>query len=113
MSNPSEAEVPQLFTDQLPADPVILDVREDDEWAAGHIDGAVHIPLHELPGRLAELPDTDTLVVTCRSGGRSSKATAYLLSSGINAVNLGGGMKAWDMSGRPMVSDTGAPPEVG
>lgn len=108
MTAAPESDVPQTSITELPPDPVILDVREDDEWAAGHIEGAVHVPLHEVPVRLAELPEADPLVVICRSGGRSTKATAYLLSHGIEAVNLAGGMKAWDMAGRPMVSTTGA-----
>ncbi len=110
MSNPGP--VPQVSVAQLPATPTVLDVREPDEWSAGHIDGALHIPLAELPGRLAELPAADPLVVTCRSGGRSSRATAYLQGMGIEAVNLDGGMHAWDDAGRSMVSETGAVPEV-
>lgn len=97
---------------QLPDAPTILDVREPDEWAAGHIDGALHIPLADVPARLAELPDAHPLVVTCRGGTRSARATAYLLGMGVEAVNLDGGMHAWDDAGRPMVSSTGAAPEV-
>lgn len=97
--------------DPLPADVVVLDVREPVEWAYGHVDGALHVPLHDLPGRLAELPDARLLVV-CRVGARSAQATAYLAAAGRDAVNLDGGMVAWAGAGRGMVSDTGADPRV-
>lgn len=108
----SSPEIPQITVDQLGEEASILDVREPDEWQAGHIDGALHIPLDELPGRLAELPPAGPLVVTCRSGGRSSRATAYLQGLGIDAANLDGGMKAWAAAGRPMVGAGDAPPQV-
>lgn len=108
----SSPEIPQTTVDQVPDDADVLDVREPDEWAAGHIEGALHIPLADLPARLADLPPAGPLVVTCRSGGRSSRATAYLQGLGIDAVNLDGGTQAWNAAGRPMVSETGAAPEV-
>jgi len=89
----------------------VLDVREDDEWAAGHIAGAVHIPLQELPGRLADLPDGQTLVV-CKVGGRSAQAVGYLAQQGYEVVNLAGGMLDWQAAGRPMVAETGQEPFV-
>lgn len=95
----------------LPEGLVVLDVREPVEWAHGHIDGAVHIPLMQLPQRLAELPDGQTLVV-CKIGGRSAQAVGYLTQQGIDAVNLDGGMLEWAGAGRPMVSETGRPPHV-
>lgn len=112
VSTPGPPPIPQVNVEALPADPTVLDVREDDEWAAGHIDGAIHIPLSELPSRLPELPDADPLIVTCRGGGRSAQATAYLQQIGIDAANLDGGMQAWDAAGRAMVSDNGVPPTV-
>lgn len=108
----SPPETPQTSVDQVADDAPVLDVRDPDEWTAGHIDGALHIPLTDLPGRLADLPPAAPLVVTCRSGGRSARATAYLQGLGIDAVNLDGGMRAWDAAGRPMVSETGQAPEV-
>ncbi|WP_153503842.1 rhodanese-like domain-containing protein [Cumulibacter manganitolerans] len=104
--------IPQASVDQLPADAAILDVREDDEWQAGHIDGAVHIPLTDVPQRLSELPEGDPIYVVCRSGGRSARATEFLNSSGIEAVNVDGGMRAWEASGKPMTSGSGAKPTV-
>lgn len=98
----------------LPEGLVVLDVREDDEWAAGHIDGAVHIPLMELPARLGEFVELEapqTLVV-CKAGGRSARAVAYLAQQGYDVVNLVDGMIGWERAGRAMVSDTGQPAEV-
>jgi rhodanese-related sulfurtransferase len=90
----------------------LLDVREPDEWQAGHIEGAVHIPLGELPSRLAEVPDDGELVVVCRSGARSAQAVAWLAQNGYEALNLRGGMGAWAAAGREMVSETGEAPTV-
>jgi rhodanese-related sulfurtransferase len=97
--------------DPLPEGLVVLDVREPVEWAHGHIDGAIHIPLSLLPVRLEELPAAQTLVV-CRVGGRSAQAVMWLQQQGYDAVNLAGGMLDWEAAGRPMVSDTGSPPVV-
>jgi rhodanese-related sulfurtransferase len=101
--------VPEVSVQDMPADAVILDVREDDEWTAGHVEGATHVPLGEVPQRLDELPDADPLYVICRSGNRSGRAVAWLGQQGIETVNVAGGMRAWAASGRPMVADSGAP----
>jgi len=97
--------------DPLPDELVVLDVREPVEWVHAHIEGAVHIPLMELPQRLDEVPSGQTLVV-CKIGGRSSQAVAWLKQHGRDAVNLHGGMLDWEAAGRPMVSETGHPPQV-
>ncbi len=97
--------------DPLPENLHVLDVREPVEWAHGHIEDAQHIPLGELPARVGELPERQTLVV-CKMGGRSSQAVAYLATKGLDAVNLDGGMMDWAASGRPMVSETSQPPQV-
>ena len=97
--------------DPLPEGLHVLDVREDVEWVHGHIEGAAHIPLGELMARVAEVPDGQTLVV-CRGGGRSGQAVAYLTQHGHDVVNLDGGMSDWAAAGRPMVSETGGPPQV-
>lgn len=98
--------------DQLPEGELLLDVRENDEWAAGHAPAALHIPMSELAGRLGELPQDDNVFVICRSGGRSARVTAYLNANGWDAVNVDGGMRLWAASGRPLVCDSGADPEV-
>ena len=91
---------------------VLLDVREDDEWRAGHIDAAVHIPMGSVPARLAEIPVDRPIVVVCRSGGRSAQVTGFLAAAGREAVNLAGGMHAWSEAGRPMTSDGASAPSV-
>ncbi len=97
--------------DPIPDGVVVLDVREPVEWQHGHIEGALHIPLMQLPQRLAELPVGQTLVV-CKIGGRSAQAVSYLVQQGIDAVNLEGGMVEWAGAGRPMVNENGGPPHV-
>ncbi|GGS18416.1 MULTISPECIES: rhodanese-like domain-containing protein [Actinokineospora] len=103
--------VPGVAASEIPSDATLLDVREQDEWDAGHAPGALHIPMGELAGRLDELPDAP-LHVICRSGGRSARVTAYLNANGWDAVNVEGGMQSWAAGGRPMAAETGAPPEV-
>ena len=108
-------DVPTVTVADLP-DPLteatgVVDVREDVEWAHGHIEGSVHIPLMELPQRLDELPTGHTLVV-CRIGARSAQAAAYLTQQGLDVVHLDGGLLEWAAAGRPLVSDTGRPPAV-
>ncbi|GAB3597979.1 rhodanese-like domain-containing protein [Angustibacter peucedani] len=103
------SDAPEISVTDLPADAVLLDVREADEWAAGHVDGAVHVPLSEVPGRLGELPEADPLYIICRSGNRSGRAAQWLNAQGVDSVNVAGGMKAWAFAGKPMTSDDGAP----
>jgi len=104
--------VPSVRATDVPDGAHLVDVREHDEWVVGHIDGAQHIPLGELTGRLADLPLDAEVVVVCRSGGRSGRAVAWLVENGVDALNLDGGMGAWADAGRPMVSETGAEPFV-
>lgn len=110
--NQMPADLPSTTHDQLPDGVVLLDVREDDEWAAGRAPQARHIPLGELPERLAELPEERPVVVVCRSGGRSARAVAFLLEQGYDAVNLTGGMLAWQEGARPMNHDGPGVPEI-
>jgi len=103
----TEQSIPTVTVDDvpdpLPAGLVVLDVREDDEWAGGHLEGAVHVPLGQLPGRLDEVPRDGQVLVYCKVGGRSAQATAYLQQAGVDAVNLDGGILAWQRAGRPVV----------
>ena len=108
-------DVPTIEVAQVP-DPIpegvtVLDVREPVEWEHGHIEGAVHIPLSTLPERVSDVPEGQVLVV-CKVGARSARAVAYLAQTGHDVVNLDGGMLDWEASGRPMVSETGAAPQV-
>lgn len=108
----SDASVPGVAPTDVAAGAHVLDVREPEEWAAGHVPGAQHVPLGELVARQGELPDDREVVVVCRGGGRSARATAYLLAAGRHAVNLDGGMQAWAEAGKPMQSETDQPPAV-
>ena len=109
---PQQISVPNVPVADVPSDAAVLDVREADEWVAGHIDGATHIRTNDVPVRLDELPDGNPIFVICRTGGRSAMVTGWLNRNGFEAVNVAGGMDAWMEAGRPMVSDTGAPPTV-
>ena len=78
----------------------VLDVRQPDEWAAGHIPGATLIPLGELQDRLAEVPGDRQVVVVCRSGNRSAQGRDALLAAGFPAVtSMAGGMNDWTAAG--------------
>ena len=94
----------------------LLDVREDDEWKAGHAEGALHIPISEFVARYGELteaaPQDGRIHVICRSGGRSAQVTMDLAQQGIDAVNVDGGMQVWEAAGRPVVTDDGQPGHV-
>jgi rhodanese-related sulfurtransferase len=109
MFSPSQPAVPSVTPAELdparpvPADAVLVDVREADEWAAGHAPDAVHIPLGELTERLGELPEADRLLLICHSGVRSGRATAWLVQNGYDAVNVDGGMVDWARAGLPVV----------
>ncbi len=75
----------------------IVDVREDEEVAAGMIPGARHIPMGDVPDRLADIPRDGEVILVCRSGARSGRVYAYLAAQGYaNLVNLNGGMMAWE-----------------
>ena len=100
---------------QVGTDAVVLDVRESDEWEAGHIAGSMHVPLQQVPGQLDALQDllADTqLVVVCRVGARSASAVAWLATQGVEAVNLAGGLLTWADAGRPLVRSDGSPGRV-
>ena len=104
--------VPSVAADAVPDGAWLLNVREDDEWAAGHAPRATHVPLGQLMARLGDVPADREVVVVCRVGARSLQAAAYLNAMGRRAVNLAGGMEAWAAAGRPMVSEAGTAPVV-
>ena len=104
--------LPEIPAAVVPDDAWLLDVREDDEWAAGHVPDAIHIPLGQLHARTAELPQDLEIYVICRSGVRSARVTLALLGAGWQAFNVGGGMQDWVAAGRPMTTDSGAAPFV-
>jgi len=86
---------------------VLLDVRESDEWAAGHAPDAIHVPLAEVATTAARFADQEVLAV-CRGGGRSAKAAETLAQAGIKVRNVAGGMNSWAEAGLPVVRDDGA-----
>ena len=90
----------------------VLDVREDDEWAAGRIEGAVHIPLGELDRRVDELDRNRPVVTVCRSGGRAGKAAELLSGAGLSAEVMDGGMTQWDKDKLPFTTPDGRPGHV-
>ena len=101
-----QPEVPSLTSADVAAKQsegwMLLDVRTDDEWADGRIEGATHIPLDQLVARLDEVGDR--VVCVCAVGGRSARATQFLNAQGKEAVNLDGGVQTWAAEGRPLVS---------
>ncbi len=90
----------------------VLDVREDDEWTAGRIEGAVHIPLDELESRVKELDRNRPIVTVCRSGGRAGKAAEYLSGAGLNADVMDGGMMQWAKDKLPFTTPDGRPGDL-
>ncbi|MEU3184980.1 rhodanese-like domain-containing protein [Streptomyces sp. NPDC006923] len=109
----NSAPLPAVDVAAVPSDGLVLDVREDDEWAAGHVEGALHVPMSDFVARFGEVTEAvaggRTAYVMCRVGGRSAQVTQYLVQQGIDAVNVEGGMLAWDGAGRPVVTDNGGP----
>ena len=97
MTNTNPQTTPADAADR-PDSVVLIDVREHDEWNAGHAPGATHIPLGEL--RPEAIPPHASVLCVCRSGGRSAKATASC-APGIDATDVTGGMNAWAAAGLP------------
>ncbi len=89
---------------------VLLDVREPDEWAAGHATAAIHVPLGRLT--VDAVPPDRPIVAVCRSGHRSGQAADALRGAGFDARNLAGGMQAWAQAGLPVLRADGSPGTV-
>lgn len=87
---------------------VLVDVREIDEWQAGHAPQASHIALSVIGARIHLLDPKTPLVIVCRSGRRSRGVTVELIRDGFTAVNLTGGMQAWASAGQPVVREDGS-----
>lgn len=83
------------------ADLQIIDVRSRQEWNGGHVQRARHIPLDELPGRLSDL-HSGPVAFICQSGMRSQRAAKMAAAAGVDAVNINGGMAAWQREGLPV-----------
>jgi rhodanese-related sulfurtransferase len=104
--------VPEVLAADVPDQALLVDVREDDEWAAGHAPGARHIPLGEIEARHGEIPRDRAVYVICRSGARSAHVAHVLTAAGWEALNVADGMTGWEAAGRPMTTESGAPPFV-
>lgn len=89
---------------------LLLDVREPQQWAAGHAPRAQHVPLGEL--RPESIPAGRPAIAVCRSGNRSETAADLLAASWVPVHNLAGGMKGWAEAGLPVVTDSGQPGTV-
>ena len=107
-SNPMDAQTAYERKDDV----IFVDVREPYEWAAGHIEGSLHIPIMELPSRTAEIPTDRTIVCVCQIGQRSELTARFLQQNGYEAHNLEGGMADWHSRGLPFVTAGGTPGEV-
>ena len=111
--NVSMGDIPQVPVTELPDDftdepgRVLLDVREDDEWNAGHVRGALHIPLGEIPARLDEIDLDSELLVICHSSGRSMRVLQYLEQVGVDGSCVRGGMLAWLENEKPVQTGSG------
>ena len=112
----STADVPCVTAEEarkrLVAGGVLIDVREADEWLAGHDPAARHIPLAEVLTHLGELPSDLDVLVICRSGNRSRAVTEALRARGIEAWNVEGGMRAWQEAGGDVLRADGTPGTV-
>ena len=98
MSDVSVHEVAPL----LAGGAVLVDVREDDEWAGGHAPDALHVPMSRMRGRVDALPTDRTLLCICHVGARSAAVAEALRSAGYDALNVAGGMDAWAAAGLPV-----------
>lgn len=102
----SDEVIPQEAVGLQDQGAALVDVREDDEWAAGHAPEAVHVPLADVSDAASRFDGQQVLAV-CRSGGRSAKAAEVLAAAGIDVRNVAGGMTAWAEAGLPVVRDDG------
>ena len=93
--NPREAR--ELLKGKQP--PFLFDVRQPEEYHAGHTAGATLIPLGELRVRAEELPQDREILCVCHSGSRSGAAARQLAAMGLKTLNLAGGMSAWQRAG--------------
>ena len=96
----------------LTGEAVLIDVREMDEWQAGHAPMATHVPMSQLGAAAAQLSEHPRLIVICRSGRRSDQVVGALVKAGYDAINLDGGMHAWQQAGGAVVRDDGTPGTV-
>ena len=102
-----EIDIPELARVHAEA-PVLIDVREPDEYTEAHVPGATLIPLATVPDHLDAVPPEGTVYVICAKGARSLRAAEFYRAKGIDAVNVAGGTNAWVEAGQP--TSTGLEP---
>ena len=100
----SPAELAAWLADKSRGQPLLLDVREPWEWQTARIEGATHVPMREIPGRVAELDRSREVVAICHHGGRSQQVAMFLEKNGFDKIhNLQGGLDAWSRTVDPAV----------
>jgi rhodanese-related sulfurtransferase len=97
-----EADI-DTFAAALAAGAAVVDVRDPEEYVAGHVPGALLVPLNTLPHRMQDLPSARPLYIICASGARSAAAAEWLGRGGLDAVSVAGGTGAWMRTGRQVV----------
>ncbi len=101
-------KVPQMSPDQIQVklvekpEPILIDVRQPEEYRSGHISGAKLVPLGNLSKSMKELPRNREIICVCQSGSRSQAAAQQLIAAGYSVVNLKGGMDDWQRAGFPI-----------
>jgi len=85
----------------------VVDVREQHEWDAGHIEGAAHVPLTELQARAGEIDAERPVLFQCKSGGRSTMAAQAFRAAGYRAFSVDGGLEKWFAEDRPITPEDG------
>jgi rhodanese-related sulfurtransferase len=95
----------QEFSEQFTEEIFLIDVREIDEYLSGHVPGAIHIPLNEVPNRVEEFrnPNGGPTFVICKVGGRSASACDFLANQSLSVINIAGGTMGWIMQGNDVV----------
>lgn len=95
-----------VFAAELAHGAFVIDVRESDEYAAGHVPGALSTPLSALGAAVGDLPGDRPVYVICASGNRSAWAAEHLAAHGMDAVSVIGGTAGWARTGRPLARGT-------
>jgi rhodanese-related sulfurtransferase len=105
MSSYTEISVTE-FSEQFTEEIFLIDVREIDEYLSGHVPGAIHIPLNEVPNRVEEFrnPNGGPTFVICKVGGRSASACDFLANQSLSVINIAGGTMGWIMQGNDVVA---------
>ncbi len=113
---PDQTAAPEIDPEEahrlVQAGVFLLDVREDEEWVAGHAPDAVHVAMGSISDRIEMIPTDRTVVCVCRVGGRSGAVAGALADAGYDVRNLAGGMLAWEASGFPVVTTPGVPGRI-